>query len=773
MARQRCRMYGAALWGIAINLCIPMGPEADQLRYDTRAEWEQWRLPLGAVALSADGFIRPVAVRKDIDAVRDASRFGGGIRAAGSNQGEADLAIDGEQTTGWSPDPQDPPEEWWIEIDLGRGISARRVYLNFTEDAPPFELFTLFLSTGEQAVDVVGNVVPGSLIYRSQERFKENHRHQVVLELGEGQQVFQFLRLQVLKSIPGARLAEVEVEALGDNLALGLLEKGGGLEIILDVDNFGDAIPLGNALAIADGNARTMWFQHRRINRQVDVISQMTLDLGAVYWVDLVRLVGDIISSIGAYSRFNIDAYEVLTSDGSLAPDGTWLWHKQFAGRASNENHRLAMADHYFALTRTRYVRLSWVFWDAACAAACVGCGITPPCQFWAYTREFQVYGEGYPARVTFRSPLIDLSGDKQLNTIRWEAEAPPGTHVEVRSRTGDELIQHVTYYDKDGKEVTEKKWNKLIPSFRGPVDTTSIVGDDWSPWSNTYLTPGQPFQSPSPRRYLELEVVLASEIPQQTAILDYLEVEFSEPLAARTAGEIFPVEVLPGKTEEFSYFMRCGQTVGEGFDRLKVAASTPVRFRSAWLEGASVEAVVETSAAGFQITLPRSVHSGELVELRFDSAIFLQSTLFDVFLSSSQRAGEVEQRVEPGNATEQVESNTNVVRLPVSRGLLTNIALTSLTLTPNGDGRNDVLSISAALVNVLEARPLRLRVFDLSGRLLAETEQEVRAGRQEFTWDGYGADHRLVPPGLYMVQLQAKGDAHVETFQRVVSVVY
>jgi hypothetical protein len=56
---------------------------------------------------------------------------------------------------------------------------------------------------------------------------------------------------------------------------------------------------------------------------------------------------------------------------------------------------------------------------------------------------------------------------------------------------------------------------------------------------------------------------------------------------------------------------------------------------------------------------------------------------------------------------------------------------------------------------------------------LLAETEKEVRAGRQDFTWDGYGADRRLVPPGLYLVQLQVEGDARAETFQRVVSVVY
>ena len=374
---------------------------------------------------------------------------------------------------------------------------------------------------------------------------------------------------------------------------------------------------------------------------------------------------------------------------------------------------------------------------------------------------------------MTFRSPLIDLRGDKQLNAIRWQADVPPGTRLEVRSRTGNELLQHITYRDKDGNEITEKKWTKLIPSFRGPLDTTFVVGDDWSPWSNTYLSSGLPFQSPSPRRYLELEASLISEIPQSAATLDYLEVEFSEPLASHVVGEIYPIEVLPGATREFSYFVRPGQTRSEGFDRLKIEASAPVRFRSAWIENVPVEAVVETSATGFQVALPRAVRSGELVELRFESAVFLQATRFDALLVSNRKDGVVEQLVDPGDATEQVESNTNVVRLPVNQHLLANIALESPVLTPNGDGRNDVLSISADLVNVLEMRPLRLRVFDLSGRLLAEMEKEVRAGRHQFTWDGSGVDHRLVPPGLYLVQLHIEGDARAETFQRVVSVVY
>ena len=262
-----------------------------------------------------------------------------------------------------------------------------------------YALFDVLLSTGEPAIDVVGNPIEGSLVYRVKERFKENQRHQIALDLDPVRDPFvQFIRVEMLDCGAGAALAEVEVEAIGDNLSLDLAAKGGDLEIIVDIDGFGDAASFANSLPLADGRF-SLWTENRRINRPVDVISRMTLDLGAVYWVDLVRIVGNFLSRPGQF-RFNFDRYEVLTSDGSLAPNGTRIWHRQFAGKATTANRQLGIANHHFAPIRTRYVRVEWVFWDAACAAACVGCGIVPPCQFWGGTRELQVFGEGYPQRV-------------------------------------------------------------------------------------------------------------------------------------------------------------------------------------------------------------------------------------------------------------------------------------------------------------------------------------------------------------------------------------
>ena len=532
-----CKVLHAALWGVSALFSSALA--AEQLRFDAADEWRTWRLPLGIVALDNAGVIRSVEIRKNPDPVRDAAAFGGGIHAVGSNALTAARAIDGDRLTGWGPNSADDPDDWWIEIDLGRAVAARRVVLTFLETAQPCALFDVLLSTGEPAIDVVGNPIEGSLVYRVKERFKENQRHRVALELDPVRDPFvQFIRVEVLDCGAEAALAEVEVEAIGDNLSLDLAAKGGGLEIIVDIDGFGDAASFANSLPLADGQF-SLWTENRRINRPVDVISRMTLDLGAVFWVDLVRIVGDFLSRPGQF-RFNFDRYEVLTADGSLAPDGTRIWHRQFAGKATMSNRQLGIANHHFAPIKTRYVRVEWVFWDAACAAACVGCGIVPPCQFWGGTRELQVFGEGHPQRVVLPSPLIDLGGDKQVHAIRWQADAPAGTRMEVRSRTGNDLQMDITYHDKNGRVVSERKYNKLIPSFKGRIDTALSPGAAWSPWSKLYLQPGEPFASPSPRQYAELEVALVAERPDAGVALDWLEIEFGDPVAQEVVGGDF-----------------------------------------------------------------------------------------------------------------------------------------------------------------------------------------------------------------------------------------
>ena len=95
-------------------------------------------------------------IREQINAVLDAPNFvsgegvQGGIRAAGTNLAEAANAIDGQEDTFWEPDVEAPPRDWWIEVDLGRLVWARKIVVKFAPEGmgDPFLQFKVLTSNG-------------------------------------------------------------------------------------------------------------------------------------------------------------------------------------------------------------------------------------------------------------------------------------------------------------------------------------------------------------------------------------------------------------------------------------------------------------------------------------------------------------------------------------------------------------------------------------------------------------------------------------------------
>ena len=760
---------------------------ADQLRYDSVRDWRQWHLPLGAVELTSSGAVQLKKIEKGIDAVRNLDAFGGGIRNAGSNLNTARLAIDGNPATGWAPNLAADPDEWFIEIDLGRAVSAKSVTLVFDAAAPPFELFDLLLSTGEPETDFIAAPIEGSLVYRVKDRIKQNTDHRVTYPIEQiDEEPIQFIRFEPLLIVPDARLAEVEVETIGDNIALGLLERGGAVDVNINLAS-NDSQPLGKARALFDGDLYERWRAGTASRAPVDILAHMVLDLGAVYWVDQTRIIGGVVVRSGfgggittshyiSRRRWDFRFYEFMTSDGSLSPDGTRLWTKHFSGASPGSQTSKGLVDHHFDLRPTRFVRIFWKYWDTSCYSFQRlgeegGINKVPGCSAGGTTDEIQIFGEGFPSEVDFRSSLIDLGAGRNLNSVEWSGTEPPGTRIEIRTRTGNEVLEAYTYHDKNGKEVTERKYNKLIPSFKGPIDTTLAAGGDWSAWSRIYSFSGEAFLSPSPRRYLEIDVRMTSDSPAVGASLDHLAVNFTQPLAGRVLGEISPQQALPGMPTEFTYYLRPEST--SGFDRLAVESDAPVHFVDISHNGTTLGVQMDTTASGFLVHLPDRIRTDQLIELKFQSSVFRQSTRFDVFLQDSRQDASVRQRVDPGDATDQIASNTNVVSLPVSRALLANMSFSAKAITPNGDGVNDELTLEIALVNVLAPRLLRLRLYDLGGRPVYDRSQDSRAGLYQLVWDGRDSRGDRVAPGLYVLEVLVEGDAGDEKAQALISVAY
>ena len=224
-------------------------------------------------------------------------------------------------------------------------------------------------------------------------------------------------------------------------------------------------------------------------------------------------------------------------------------------------------------------------------------------CCITGTTAEFQVFGEGYPAGTIMQSPIYDLGAVRNATALRWQIEVPEGTRVEIRSRTGNLLQQSYVFHDKNGKEVTEKKYNKLIPSFKGRIDTVRSPGDDWSIWSQAYERSDRGFLSPAPRRFVQLQAYLLSDDPMQGAVLDELVLSYDEPLAAATRAEIDPIQAQPGQRTEFTYYL--GWDVGTGstgFDQLLMRSGADIELGEIRFAGQVLDAEVTRVDGGLDI---------------------------------------------------------------------------------------------------------------------------------------------------------------------------
>lgn len=146
----------------------------DQVIVDRASHWRAWTLPTHLVRVETDGWVRardfrsvhsllhdesfsrPVSltqknarisnidstVKRDITGAiltdRNDNRVYDyvvrpGVSRAGSNDHLKEFITDGFDTTYWEPNLDDPPENWWVEIDLGWVVPLERLRLTFVD----------------------------------------------------------------------------------------------------------------------------------------------------------------------------------------------------------------------------------------------------------------------------------------------------------------------------------------------------------------------------------------------------------------------------------------------------------------------------------------------------------------------------------------------------------------------------------------------------------------------------------------------------------------
>ena len=785
---------------IAALIFFAIAAFGERLTFQGAETWDTWRAPVGLTQIGEEGQLQLTKFSRNINAVADAHRFSyesktrgtvtGGIWEANSNPADAGNIIDGDPQTFWRPDTADEVEDWAIEIDLGRAVLASEIRLTFPDEegARPFRQFTVYASTGTR-ISVQEDLVLLNPVFRTTQpnsaneiaiplRFLSQARFLEVdsgLDLNpaskDDYRVVQRIRIEVEAQQADAALAEVEVRSLGDNISIGAEQRGSFVNGINSVDpkNLFDADMntnnlIGSSFGSQGWKDGGVWFG---------------VDLGAVFFVDGLfvysfrpdeGVVGFSINGLGpGYTVLYSDGVQSLGSDLPVpdAFDYTELFTHAFdgslVGSFKDPNHdRLFYVNYAFKPRKMRYF-----FWHGI---RDTGWGIVK----WA---EFMLFSPGYPAKVTLQSNFIDLgeiAGDgrpKVIESLKWDAELPPGTRLQLRSRSGNTLAPVFTFLNKIGEEVTEEKWISSPKVLRGPVDTSLVVGEDWGDWSNVYQTSGEAFQSESPRRFILLEMILSTEDPQLAPTVNSLSVKFEDALLQGVLGRIKPRNAQPNEDTRFTYtLLPQVEAEDSGFDRLRLTVPSRVRTDDLTLRIGDATVTperIEQIGDSLFIALPATVTT-DSIEIAFTTRVLHNATLFPLDLGLAGRPG-LWQSVEPA------ERRSNIVMLPDltrSRRLIDDFALASPVITPNGDGANDELDMRFVVFKLNAATPT-LRLYDLAGRTIASVQAAPTETGQRVIWTGRNTAGDLVEPGVYLYRLDLGAESGSDTRTGTIAVAY
>ena len=773
----------------------------------------------------------PDGLKKDPEDIVLADAILGGAR---SNVAGVENLFDGDMTTYWEPDPPtealDLGTQWWFIVDLGRLVMAKKLVLKFVDEelGDPFLQFDLLASQGNipkgnqrsptpEFTTILRTLKPNKeqrvfeLVTNSEPTFAGTGMRflQIIItgsDFDRGREVslaqyealsasdqgaIEFYKRQadgsetvvspeIYELLAAAqqgpiryfqrerpRLAELEVWAEGDEILTGTLARGG----------YGTATQTAAINNLIDGQieSKVQFLYSFGRGSFKDPEGIVFFDLGAFYWIDAFRM---------AYGGSPFKDYRLDFSDGSLEADGTLKWTTTGTRQTSaptavgskwesETNLRFGTYEgNDFERVKARFFRLVWEQVESATARG----GAT------GQPSELQLYGRGYHPEVTLTSNLIRLGGSRNLLSIEWDADTPPGTSVVLQTRTGNELDEVLRYFKKDGTEVTEAEYNKLLSIFRGDTIGEEVAGGDWSDWSAPYEdASGSPITSPSPRAYLEVRAVLRSDTPDYSATLRSIRLNFTNPVAQGLSGEVTPfaVEQL-GQPQRFSLYVRPEFAAGDpGFDQLLVVAPSDMRLAFEGMYGGPAAAlatavvadwvldgaeIVPTAGDSLQVAFSAiSPSSGvEVVRLDFSTALFSTGAVLQASLQHSVEGEGGWQRVDPGEAVAEVVSNTTTLVGNVASGpLVQSVSVEPTAFTPNGDGINDEASFRFTVVKVGDDSPVEVHIYDLQGRLIRRLVEQraLSTGSYGIAWDGRDEQGVAAPPGVYLARLRVDTD--------------
>ncbi len=395
---------------------------------------------------------------------------------------------------------------------------------------------------------------------------------------------------------------------------------------------------------------------------------------------------------------------------------------------------------------------------------------------------EFEVYGDGFVPKTSYMTQILDFGQPVNWSKIRWSGDLPAGTRVEIRTRTGHTPDSQLYFHENlngDLEQISRADYDRIESIVRLPAEYDV---SNWSFWSPPYQfvaglrdsslaaegwQDGTPLLSPGPSRYLQLHIQLFATF-DATPRIDQLTLQFSEsPSAQEVVGEVWPVEVATFEPTQFTYVVRpTFDAADTGFDRLEILTHTQPRVEAVRVDGEAVDLdqfVPQELADRLVVGFPALQGEGDSfkqLEVVFETPVLRFGTEFSGWVFSADDPDQIRQGIKPGNATFRFAGDLLAVQTPVGGKLFQDVVLGPNPFTPNGDGINDQLQLSYKLREVTADRPVRVRIFDLAGRQVAELASlSSQSGAFQRRWDGRDGAGGLVPPGTYIYRLSLEAE--------------
>ena len=525
-----------------------------------------------------------------------------------------------------------------------------------------------------------------------------------------------------------------------------------------------------------DADRATFWewvegIQSRFTGQRYLETRRITMDLGGLFFVNRVRIVAaesglypdklDVTADLGVQKKDNVSGYGAARLGGQLVFE-------------LPENVQDTI-DVRFPPALARSVGL--LLYRASPKALRIG--------------ELEVYGVGYAHQASYVGPFIDLGEPAVWGDVRWRGRKDSRARVWIQSRAGNDLDPNVywrftgrgdeiTSLDEAGQPLDAADYLFLKPGEAGEITYDT---DNWSFWSSPYAfadSSGTPIASPGPNSVFQLRVDFLP-VGSEGGEVEFIEFSATKPpLAEEVLGEIYPPEVALGEVASFRYAIQpIIRAQHSGFDAVEIAAPFGVAgvdsVQATGLDSFAVHIAPDSLRFSVALFPPRTAgDSGGVVEVFFRAPVLRYGTTFRGWVRDTQRPLELAQAINRGNAASEIASEVLTVRTSISRRLLDDLTVQPKIATPNGDGVNEQIHFSFKLLQVTQQVPLRLAVFDLSGRSLRVIlDGQQPSGGLRFSWDGRDESGAQVPPGLYVYRLSVESEKGGDQRAGTIAVVY